>query len=684
MTRIVIETDSLRAMARTIRHTQHELDGIGSSLRHVAAPRPGFPPGALGVLAEVEDVVSGLRHTAGALEPWARQLQRTADVVEHDEIGLPWWACRPGHHGVLLPGGISLLGAAGFLARPGGGSRSPWREKPGGGFDPDVRREFESIVPWLDDLILEAVETVDDFLDALFGDLDRIVDGYCDATQPFFGAFAEFIGYLPTAAVEYAKGVAAVLTDDPSVPWYGQLVADLIPYSAIPRSLFGFGREVLEGDVGGAVLAGAGVVATVFGLKAGWAAFKAVPGGKDIAGVAAQWGLDRIGVDEWINDRVDDFVDSVYDGLTGIDDAVDTVAREVREFSETAKRTVVGSVARGTSWGLDGGRDAFAAGSRFLQAGWKKLVGGVDWLEDRVGDVMEALYEGLTEVVDGAIDIAETVWREATKFAEGVGDVFVAVSGFSYDVVREIRLLFPKDIEATLLRHHVDGEAGLRPALRSNAMTPSEHLAKVGALDPGQAMMEKISDGPPPKYVVYLRGIDGIGSDGDPNYLINAAVAMGGWSSYEAAVLDMLSQQVPPGAEIVIVGHSQGGIAAMNLAANEIVNSTWKVEHILTAGSPVDLKSADPRVWDKNIVRLSNLDDGVTHLDGVPRRDHPDAYEFAGPLSHDVDMYANELEVMEGGHFADPGFDRSNLARMTAWMDERTERERWVYSLSVK
>src|SRR5699024_10123338 len=50
---------------------------------------------------------------------------------------------------------------------------------------------------------------------------------------------------------------------------------------------------------------------------------------------------------------------------------------------------------------------------------------------------------------------------------------------------------------------------------------------------------------------------------------------------------------VPPGADVMIVGHSQGGIVANQLSADPTFNSasgqpgTYDVTHILSVGSPV-------------------------------------------------------------------------------------------------
>jgi pimeloyl-ACP methyl ester carboxylesterase len=76
----------------------------------------------------------------------------------------------------------------------------------------------------------------------------------------------------------------------------------------------------------------------------------------------------------------------------------------------------------------------------------------------------------------------------------------------------------------------------------------------------------------------------------------------------------------------MLVGHSQGGIAAMNLAADP----HWHVTDIVTAGSPVGNKRVPPGT---RVLRVENRGDPVPLLDGDRE---PGAYLFGPPprLSH--------------------------------------------------
>ncbi|QEV16674.1 hypothetical protein CP975_03390 [Streptomyces alboniger] len=109
---------------------------------------------------------------------------------------------------------------------------------------------------------------------------------------------------------------------------------------------------------------------------------------------------------------------------------------------------------------------------------------------------------------------------------------------------------------------------------------------------------------------------------------------------------------VPEGAEMMIVGHSLGGITAMNLASDLDFVSTYRLTHVLTVGSPIDAKRAvDPTV---RVVSLVNKYDVIPGLDGrgpASAIDIPadwleltwvdETYDY--PLSHSPQAYANTL-----------------------------------------
>jgi hypothetical protein len=72
------------------------------------------------------------------------------------------------------------------------------------------------------------------------------------------------------------------------------------------------------------------------------------------------------------------------------------------------------------------------------------------------------------------------------------------------------------------------------------------------------------------------------------------------------------------GAPVVAVGYSQGGIHAMNLAADELFRKEYDMKYVLTAGSPVGGIVVDA---DVEALHLEHRQDWVPGTDGTPNPD---------------------------------------------------------------
>jgi hypothetical protein len=70
---------------------------------------------------------------------------------------------------------------------------------------------------------------------------------------------------------------------------------------------------------------------------------------------------------------------------------------------------------------------------------------------------------------------------------------------------------------------------------------------------------------------------------------------------------------IPPGSQLMLVGHSQGGAAAMNVAAG----GPYRVTHVVTAGSPIANKRPAPGV---RVLAVENQGDLVPDLDAAEER----------------------------------------------------------------
>ena len=63
-----------------------------------------------------------------------------------------------------------------------------------------------------------------------------------------------------------------------------------------------------------------------------------------------------------------------------------------------------------------------------------------------------------------------------------------------------------------------------------------------------------------------------------------------------------VTEVLPEDAEVALVGHSAGGLVAMNLAGMPEANDAWQLTHVVAVGSPIDFK----RAYDLNL-RVKNM-----------------------------------------------------------------------------
>lgn len=154
-------------------------------------------------------------------------------------------------------------------------------------------------------------------------------------------------------------------------------------------------------------------------------------------------------------------------------------------------------------------------------------------------------------------------------------------------------------------------------------------LARVDALSApgrpegnGTIEVQRHGEGEQAAYVVLLPGTDDLltrpdEQDGDVRDLAtNLASLGGGPTAYSEGVAEALhAAGVPADAPVTVVGHSQGGIAALQVAAS----GEFDVRHVVTLGSPVALL---PEVPDGvQVTSLENRPDVVPRLDGLPNPD---------------------------------------------------------------
>jgi pimeloyl-ACP methyl ester carboxylesterase len=77
---------------------------------------------------------------------------------------------------------------------------------------------------------------------------------------------------------------------------------------------------------------------------------------------------------------------------------------------------------------------------------------------------------------------------------------------------------------------------------------------------------------------------------------------------------------VRPGDDVMLVGHSEGGLVAVQAAAACAASKRFHITHVVTAGAPIGL-TAGALPSAVQVLALENHNDVVPHLDG---RTNPD------------------------------------------------------------
>ncbi len=101
----------------------------------------------------------------------------------------------------------------------------------------------------------------------------------------------------------------------------------------------------------------------------------------------------------------------------------------------------------------------------------------------------------------------------------------------------------------------------------------------------------------------------------------NGRALVGERTAYEAGVLAaMRAAGVQSGDDVMLVGHSEGGMVAVTTARDAVASGEFTVTHVVTAGAPIGrtVGSIAPSV---RILALENSLDVVPHLDGVANPD---------------------------------------------------------------
>jgi hypothetical protein len=110
----------------------------------------------------------------------------------------------------------------------------------------------------------------------------------------------------------------------------------------------------------------------------------------------------------------------------------------------------------------------------------------------------------------------------------------------------------------------------------------------------------------------------------------NGRALVGERTAYESGVLAAMRHAgVRASDDVMLVGHSEGGMVAVTAARDAVASGEFNVTHVVTAGSPIGLTvGALPATV--QVLALENSRDVVPHLDGVANPDRPNVTTAAG------------------------------------------------------
>lgn len=177
----------------------------------------------------------------------------------------------------------------------------------------------------------------------------------------------------------------------------------------------------------------------------------------------------------------------------------------------------------------------------------------------------------------------------------------------------------------------------------------------------GEIDIQRIGEGDDARYVVNLPGTDSWGDDaGDVRDLQSNLQLVGGQdTAYTRGIMEaMRDAGIPPGAPVMLVGHSQGGMAAVHLAADPDFQSQYDVRHVVTAGSPTAQVPDVP--GGTQVLSLENTGDLVPLTDGEDNPDQPNrtTVQFDGRTGSIGDNHSM-LTYTRGGAAVDASDDPS-------------------------
>ncbi len=323
---------------------------------------------------------------------------------------------------------------------------------------------------------------------------------------------------------------------------------------------------------------------------------------------------------DWLGDTAGDAVDAIGDGMDWLGDRVSD----------------------GADWVGD------------------RIGEGLDWLGDRVQDGKDLVSTAIDAVRDFEWPrVTELLVDGATGLIRGTGDGIEALTGIDLKLADDGTGYADAPVPVT------GEESGLVPPSDLSQIIANTNTT-YGDKETGEVSMSVVGN-PPTGVIVNIPGTEkwGPGAGDNPMDLTGNAeqAGSGGWSAGSQATADAIAQlyadnDIPPGTPLMLNGHSQGGMVASSLAANEDFAAQYNLTNVMTYGSPVDNYSVPSSVNQLNLqhggdavprIDLGGLalgpggggSDGATNL----TLDSPGAHPFDFGTNHSGAEYQNSVQT---------------------------------------
>lgn len=158
--------------------------------------------------------------------------------------------------------------------------------------------------------------------------------------------------------------------------------------------------------------------------------------------------------------------------------------------------------------------------------------------------------------------------------------------------------------------------------------------------------------------------------------------ALGGqMTSYEQGVVEAMRRAgVRRADDVLVVGHSEGGLVAIAMARHLAGTGEFTVSHVITAGAPIgELAGSVPSRVD--VLALENEGDAIPHLDGAANVDRANITTVAlqrdhGDVVDNHDLVRSYLPGAEDVDASDDPSVRAYLGGMRGFLNATTVRTR--------